>query len=151
METKLRDLSERYFESLYIQIAVLAVAILSICFYVVESYFDFSSAAYFWLFDLVISLEVFFFVVFLIDYLMSVISAGPQYMDYIFSWLGFIDLCSLVPVLSIFFITHEDALRLSAYLGFFRIFRLLKAMEIIHLRHALSPEAQPSPLVSILQ
>ena len=80
-----------YFDSITIQMIILAVSVLSCIYYIVETYTHEEDA----------EIEIFFFSVFLFDYIMCVTEASNK-MDYIFSPMGLADFSSMIPLVGIF-------------------------------------------------
>ena len=119
-----------YFENLLVQLVVLLVAILSCVFYLLEVNG----------FEQILALEVFFFTVFLVDYILC-IAASNRKVDYIFSFIGLADLASLLPILGTWIADYSAVRWPPSWLGFFRFFRLLQVFQLFRLRDALAPEA----------
>lgn len=131
--------SGHYFESFWIQVFVVIITILSCLWYIVEAYTTTPEAP---LTDVSICLELIFFFVFLVDYIFCIIIAD-QKLEYLTGFSGFVDLASLIPVLSVI-PESTTALRYSfGFLGFLRFFRLVKVYQLISLRHALKPGNSP--------
>jgi voltage-gated potassium channel len=120
--------TDAYFASIWLQTLVFAVSIASCVFYIVTTSaqfnygFEINYGAY-------VFFSVFFFVVFLIDYILSIIAADPK-IDYLVSPIGLADLAALLPVLSLFAATNNFAGSYESWLGFLRFFRLLKVLHL---------------------
>ena len=80
-----------YFDSITIQVFVLAIAVLSCIIYVYQTYTHQES----------VELEIFFFTTFLFDYIMCYIEANRK-LEYVLSPMGLADLASLAPFLGVF-------------------------------------------------
>jgi voltage-gated potassium channel len=120
------SVAESYMHNRTLQCAVFIVSLASCAFYIVmasvptyQSYSDVTATAF----------AVLFFVVFLIDYVLSIIAADRK-VDYILSPTGLADLASLLPVISIpFSELHHSPL--ESWIGFMRFFRLLKVFHLL--------------------
>ncbi len=128
-----------YFSSLWLQVFVLIVSVMSCVYYIIMTYQEESS-------DFLASeiyFEFFFFLVFSIDYILSIIFAISKF-DFIFSLIGIADFCSLLPILPFIFpqIDSKIAHLPASFAGFLRFFRLFKFLKIIQLRNSLI-DAEP--------
>ena len=80
-----------YFDSITIQLIILGVSLLSCIIYIVETYTHEEN----------LDLEVFFFSVFLFDYIMCITEASNK-LDYVVSPMGLADFGSMIPLVGIF-------------------------------------------------
>ncbi len=124
-----------YTTNVVLQLLVCIVSLTSCAWYVLNTYgIPRDEIVY-------IVVDSFFFGVFLIDYIFYVIASSPYYADFIFSFDGFIDLLSLLPIIAVFF-PEEDKYYPFAWLGFVRFFRLISLLKFIALRQTVKPGAQ---------
>jgi hypothetical protein len=89
--------------------------------------------------------EIFFFIVFGFDYLITAI-ASTNLWKYVFSFMGIADFISLIPIVSVIVYYpkayHKEIVLLS-FLGFLRFFRLLKLFKLISFREVLWGSLHP--------
>ena len=111
-----------YFENLYIQSAIIVTTIAAIALAIVETYISSSEFK-----DVALSLEIFFFCVFLVDLMADFLRAQFK-LDYLLSLTFFYDITACLSLLWVFYPKSE-------WLIFFRFFRIFKLVEIVKLRH----------------
>ena len=125
-----------YFKSIVIQLSILLVATTSCILYLVEANMEDVGMAE----STFYSLNIFFFCVFLLDYLLN-IAAARRKVDYIFSFIGFADLASLVPVIGTFIAGQNNQYNFAtwppSWLGYLRFFRLMQIFHLFRLRNTM--------------
>ena len=96
------------------------------------------------------ALNIIFFMVFAVDYIMS-ISVATSKLGYIFSFMGFSGFVSLVPILQEILPLTSPAqfqrghfyMATLHWLGFLRFFRILSIFHFISVRNSMGPNVQP--------
>jgi len=133
--SKCLEVAHSYTTNVVLQLLVCIVSLTSCVWYVLNTYgIPHNPIVY-------IVVDSFFFVVFLADYILYVIASSPYCADFIFSFDGFIDVLSLLPIIAVFF--SEDNLYYPfAWLGFVRFLRLISLLKFISLRQTVKPGAQ---------
>ena len=128
---KIMQIVNLYFDSIIIQLGMLGVTVLSCTWYIVGTYTKYGQSN---------AIEIFFFCVFFFDYSMSV-TAMQRKFDYIFSAIGFYDLMSMVPILSLTSsLDPKNMLPSSAsWLGYLRFLRILNIFHLVRRRNSFQP------------
>ena len=141
--SKCWKMAHSYTKNIVLQLIVCIVSLTSCVWYVLNTYgIPRSEIVY-------IIVDSFFFVVFLVDYVLFVTASGPYYSDFVFSFDGFIDFLSLLPIIAVFF-KEDDRYYPFAWLGFVRFFRLISLLKFISLRQTVKPGAQVCSLINLL-
>ncbi len=142
---RLIEASTSYLDNIYIQLVILVISVSSCAFYIAGTYTSVMSPEARFAYDLAYPpLEIFYFVVFFLDYILSLIAATNT-VKYIFSFMGISDFLSLLPIVNVIFFTHKTrfATRVVYFIGFLRFFRLLKLFKLMTFREALWTNIQP--------
>lgn len=119
-------MKRNFFESNEYNVSVMLITIVSSMFYVASTYWDNYFSGSLWL--LYAAVELFFFSVFLIDYIVSIIFSINQF-EYISSFTGFSDSLALLPT---FMLLISKKTKYS--LNFLRFPKLLKIFRIKNFR-----------------
>ncbi len=142
---KLIEASNSYLDNIYIQLVVLIISVSSCAFYVVGTYTSVMSTTARNTYQVVYpALEIFYFVIFFLDYILSMIAATNT-VKYIFSFMGISDFLSLLPIFNVITFTNRAhfATRVIYFIGFLRFFRLLKLFQLMTFREAVWSNIQP--------